>query len=456
MSPQHILVVDDEPGIRSSVKDILEDEGFNVSVAESAEEARILREENAPDLVFLDIWMPGEDGVSLLKEWKESQGLSFPVVMMSGHGTVETAVEATRLGAFDFIEKPLSLAKLLRVTNQALEADSSKTTVADLAGEAIQLQAPIGESRYTQQLKDEYQRAAEATVSILLLGASGVGKTFGARYIHALSDRSEQPFIEVSCSAFQEQNISDELFGNELQGTRGLVELAGTGTLFLSEITDLDEVAQKVLLGLLERKEVLYHGNRGNLPLQARVMASSQYDLTERIEEGLFREDLYYHINVLPIFLQPLHDHAEDVPDALKYYVDYFVGKDNLPYRHFTVAAQNYLRYYSWPGNFRQLRNMVQRLLILGEGEEISQSEVEDVLVRDRVAQAEMTAGLPREVMELPLREAREVFEREYLSRQLEFCRGNVSRLAERVGMERTHLYRKMRALGISPKKNKT
>lgn len=456
MSSQHILVVDDEPGIRSSVKDILEDEGFDVSVAESAGEARKLREEISPDLVFLDIWMPGEDGVSLLKEWKETQGLSFPVIMMSGHGTVETAVEATRLGAFDFIEKPLSLAKLLRVTNQALEADINKSVTVRAGGEPVQLQEPIGESRYTQQLKEEYQRAAEATASILLLGASGVGKTFGARYIHALSDRAELPFIEVSCSALQEQNFSEELFGNESQGKRGLVEQANTGTLFLSEIADLDAVAQKLFVGLLEQKEVLHNGSRGRIPLLARIMVSSQYDLLERIEQGLFREDLYYHLNVLPIFLQPLNDHAEDIPDALKYYVDYFVSKDSLPYRHFTVAAQNYLRYYSWPGNFRQLRNMVQRLLILGDGAEISQAEVEDVLVRDRVAQAEMTAGLPREVMELPLREAREVFEREYLSRQLEFCRGNVSRLAERVGMERTHLYRKMRALGISPKKNKS
>ncbi len=455
MSAQHILVVDDEPGICSSVKDILEDEGFEVSVAESAAEARKLKESKTPDLVFLDIWMPGEDGVSLLKEWKESPGADFPVVMMSGHGTVETAVEATRLGAFDFIEKPLSLAKLLRVTNQALEAVRSQTPAANAPASPVapvQLLEPVGDSEYTRQLKEEYQRAAEHDAPVLLLGAPGVGKSYGARYIHALSSRAEQPFVEIACATLSEQENNADASAGTLAA---LIEQAAGGTVFFNEIADLDDAAQKVLLGLLEQKERVVTGSGARSPQAARVMASSQYDLNERIADGLFRRDLYYHLNVLPIFIKPLSEHSEDVPDALKYYVDYFVTRENLPYRHFTVAAQNYLRYYSWPGNFRQLRNMVQRLLILGDHAEISQAEVEEALVRDRLAQAELTAGLPREVMELPLREAREVFEREYLMRQLEFCKGNVSRLAERVGMERTHLYRKMRALGISPKKNR-
>ncbi len=457
MTAQHILVVDDEPGICSSVKDILEDEGFDVSVAESASEARRLGEEKQPDLVFLDIWMPGEDGISLLKEWKEGRQANFPVVMMSGHGTVETAVEATRLGAFDFIEKPLSLAKLLRVTKQALDAARQRQTAANapVAAEPVQLLEPVGESEYTRRLKEEYRRAAEHGAPVLLLGAPGVGKSYGARYIHALSERAREPFVEVSCSSLADQGFADELLGNPARGKAGVLEQAAGGTLYFNEIADLDDAAQKLLLGVLEKKEYVRAGSQEKAPITARLMASSQYDLNERIEEGLFRNDLYYHLNVLPIYIKPLNEHPEDVPDALKYYVDYFVSRENLPYRHFTVAAQNYLRYYSWPGNFRQLRNMVQRLLILGGGSEISQAEVEEALVRDRVAQAELTAGLPREVMELPLREAREIFEREYLVRQLEFCKGNVSRLAERVGMERTHLYRKMRALGISPKKNK-
>lgn len=454
MTAKHILVVDDEPEIRSSVRDILEDEGFVVSVAESAAEARSRREARVPDLVFLDIWMPGEDGVSLLKDWKEAEGLSFPVVMMSGHGTVETAVEATRLGAFDFIEKPLSLAKLLRVASQALAMDQGEAGTSQALPTSIPLVEPVGESQVIRLLRDECQRAAQHSTHVMLLGEQGAGKTFVARYIHALGPRSSHPFVEVSASTLSEGGMMEELLGQDSGNRAGLLEQAGQGTIFLREIGDLDAVAQTTLLAVLEQGGYSRVGSSKRLKMEARVVVSTQYDLLERGRDGLFREDLFYNLNVLPIQIKPLREHAEDVPDLLKFFVDYFNAQENLPYRHFTLAAQNYLRYYSWPGNVRQVRNMVQRLLILGEDAEISQTEVEEVLVRDRVAQAEMTAGLPQEVMELPLRDAREIFEREYLSRQLEFCKGNVSRLAERVGMERTHLYRKMRALGISPKKS--
>ena len=453
MTAKHILVVDDEPEIRSSVRDILEDEGFVVSVAESAAEARKRRELKAPDLVFLDIWMPGEDGVSLLKDWKETEGLSFPVVMMSGHGTVETAVEATRLGAFDFIEKPLSLAKLLRVASQAL-AMSQDSAAAQSLPTSIPLLEPVGESQVMQSLRDECQRAAQHSTPVMLLGEQGAGKTFIARYIHALGLRSSHPFVEVSASTLNEDGVMEALFGQEGGDRTGLLEQAGQGTIFLREIGDLEMGAQTALLSVLEQGSYTRVGGNKKLKMEARVVVSTQYDLLERGRDGLFREDLFYNLNVLPIQVKPVREHAEDIPDLLKFFVDYFNAQENLPYRHFTLAAQNYLRYYSWPGNIRQVRNMVQRLLILGEETEVSQTEVEEVLVRDRVAQAEMTAGLPQEVMELPLRDAREIFEREYLSRQLELCKGNVSRLAERVGMERTHLYRKMRALGISPKKS--
>ncbi len=451
MTAQHILVVDDEPEILNSVRDILEDEGFEVSVAESAQEARARREARTPDLVFLDIWMPGEDGVSLLRDWKEREGLPFPVVMMSGHGTVETAVEATRLGAFDFIEKPLSLAKLLRVANQALAAGRAAVAVATPPTAPVPLLEPVGTSAAMQLLREQCQRAAQHQTNVLLTGEAGVGKSFAARYIHALSRLADKPFVEVACGAVAEQSFAEELCGEE--GQPGLLEKATTGTLFFNEISDLDLTAQGVLLGVLEQKAYTRVGGSRRYALQTRIMASTQVDLLERIEEGMFREDLYYHLNVVPIRVPALREHAEDVLELLKFYVDYFNTQEGLPYRHFTLSAQNYLRYYSWPGNVRQLRNLVQRLLIMGEGQEISQSEVEEALVRDRVAQAQLIAGLPMEVMELPLREAREIFEREYLSRQLELCKGNVSRMAERVGMERTHLYRKMRSLGITPKK---
>ena len=454
MTANHILVVDDEPEIRSSVRDILEDEGFTVAVAENATEARQQRQDKTPDLVLLDIWMPGEDGVSLLKEWKEQDSLSFPVVMMSGHGTVETAVEATRLGAFDFIEKPLSLAKLLRVTNQALQSARNDASQPGTVGSSqIPLLEPVGTSQAVQELKEACERAAQHNTWVFFVGEPGSGKTFAARYVHALSADADQPFVEVSAGTLDEQNAAEELLGKE-GGASGLLEKAGRGTLYFNEIGDMELGVQGILLSVLEQKSYSRAGGSQRYPLQARVMASSRYDLVERVKEGLFREDLYYHLNVLSLQVPALRDHAEDIPELLTFYVDYFNTQEGLPYRHFTLAAQNYLRYFSWPGNIRQLRNLVQSLLVLGDESEVGQSEVEEALVRDRVAQAKMTAGLPREVMELPLREAREVFEREYLCRQLELCKGNVSRLAERVGMERTHLYRKMRALGISPKKN--
>lgn len=453
MSAMHILVVDDEPGILSSVRDILEDEGYSVDVADSANAAREQRKKQEPDLVFLDIWMPGEDGISLLKEWMEQDNIDFPVVMMSGHGTVETAVEATRLGAFDFIEKPLSLAKLIRVADQALSSKGARKDAAPVPGE-VKLLEPVGESEPVRQVRESCQRAAQHDTWVFFVGEPGAGKSFAARYVHALSARASEPFIEVSAVALQEQTIGEELLGREGDATQGLLEQASGGTLYFNEIADMDATAQGVLLSVVEKKNFTRVGSAQQIPLQARIMASSQYDLRDRIEKGLFREDLFYHLNVLPIRLPALREHAEDIPALLSFYVDYFNAREGLPYRHFTVAAQNYLRYFSWPGNVRQLRNLVQSLLVMGEGPEITQEEVEEALVRDRVAQAQLTAGLPREVMELPLREAREIFEREYISRQLELCKGNVSRLAERVGMERTHLYRKMRALGISPKKN--
>ncbi len=322
-----------------------------------------------------------------------------------------------------------------------------------VASARVPLVEPVGNSRVMAQLREQCQRAAQHASPVLLVGEPGAGKSFCARYIHALSPRAEQPFIEVSPGALAEPTAAAELFG-EAGKAPGLLEQAGSGTLYFNEIADLDLEVQGLLLAVLEQNGFSRLGSPHQQPLQARLMASTQYDLLARAREGLFREALYYHLNVLLLKVPPLRDHAEDVPDLLKFYVDYFNTQEGLPYRHFTLAAQNYLRYYSWPGNIRQLRNLVQRLLILGEGGEIGQAEVEEALVRDRVAQAQLTAGLPKEVMELPLRQAREVFEREYLSRQLELVGGNVSRLAERVGMERTHLYRKMRSLGISPKKN--
>ena len=449
MSSPHILVVDDEPEIRNTVKDILEDEGYSVSVAENAQSARECRIEQTPDLVFLDIWMPKEDGVSLLKDWKENEGMSTPVIMMSGHGSVETAVEATRIGAFDFIEKPLSLSKLVRVTTQALASYKSVRGQA----ESEQIIQPVGSSPQLKQLREQCERAARTETEILISGEPGSGKTMLARYIHANSNRSEQPFIEVSGAALTSENSAEQLFGGS-GDEPGLLDQANGGTFFISEVSELDLQTQALLQSVLEKKSFVRGGSGESVNLDVRIISSTQHDLNQRISDDSFREDFYYLLNVVPLRVPALREHPEDIPELLNFYAEHYVNQQGMNYRHFTLAAQNYLRYYSWPGNVLQLNNLVQRLLAIGDGEEISQDEAEEALMSDRVALAQGGAiGLLDAVLDLPLREAREAFEKEYLIQHLEKCHGNVSRLAERVGMERTHLYRKMRALGVTPKK---
>ncbi len=455
MSAQHILVVDDEPDIRNLVREILQDEGYEVSVAENAAAARERRRAGRPDLILLDIWMPEEDGVSLLKEWAEGGGLPCPVIMMSGHGTVETAVEATRLGAYDFIEKPLSLAKLLLSVSRALEADQLARENVGLRRQVSRVAEPVGSSALMRHLREQIKRVAQHDTCILINGEPGSGKETFARYLHGLSPRHERPFVAVTVASLSGEGAAEELFGRE-QGERihyGLLEQAGGGVLFLSGVADMDMPTQGRLLSALENQGFTRIGGSEQVRLSAQIIASSDHDLGDDIRAGRFREDLFYRLNVVPLDIPPLREHAEDIPELLNYYVDLLNSQEGLPYRHFSLAAQNRLRHYNWPGNVRELRNLVQRLLILGLEVEIDAEEVEAALggrTSTRLAELPPVSG---DFFDLPLREAREKFERDYLLHQLEKVGGNVSRLAERVGMERTHLYRKMRALGIDPKK---
>ncbi|MCK5902972.1 MAG: sigma-54-dependent Fis family transcriptional regulator [Cocleimonas sp.] len=457
---QSILVVDDEPDIRQLVGEILEDEGYLITTAESAEKAREMRRLRRPDLVLLDIWMPGDDGISLLKSWKENEGLCCPVIMMSGHGTIETAVEATRLGAYDYIEKPLSMAKMLLTVENALRSGQLEQENKGLKKQLQIPPAPIGSSDRMSHLREQALRVAHHGSVVLLYGEAGVGKEIFAHYIHLQSERASRPFIKSIVSAYSsdlsETQMAATFFG-QVDGDKiqyGLFDEAQGGCLYLADIDALTPPLQLMLLTVLRDNFYMRVDSFERIDLDMIIITSVQHNLRDDVEAKHFNETLYNHLNVVPLYIPALKEHAEDVPELLNYYVDQQTIKDGLPYRHFSVAAQNFLRNYRWLGNIRELRNLVQRLLILGTDTEITLEEVEETLGTSiPIFENGLESALPASLYDMPLRQAREQFEHDYLSYQLTQCGGNVSKLADRVKMERTHLYRKMRSLGIDPKK---
>jgi len=454
MTAKYILIVDDEPDIRQLVSEILEDEGYEVNTAENAEEAKELRRKRRPDLILLDIWMPGQDGISLLKDWQENSSLSCPVVMMSGHGTIETAVEATRLGAHDFIEKPLSMAKMLLCIENALHSDQLAQENKELREQIISPQYPVGNSDTMKTLREQAQRVALNNSPVIIYGETGVGKEVFARFIHANSDNKERSFIKASISSTQEKMQSKEIFGWE-EGEDvhyGLLDKARAGTLYLSDISKLNIETQTNLLNALEKGSFTRIDGNEDISINLKLIVSSQHDLNDDVEAGLFSKELYEKLNIIPLMIPSLRDHPEDVPELLNYFVDQQIERDSLPYRHFSVPAQNFLRNHQWLGNIRELSNIVQRLLILGTDSEITQDEVEEAVSKEIPVFSQPMTQDSNDLFDLPLRQAREQFEHDYIDYQLKQVEGNVSKLAELVQMERTHLYRKMRSLKIDPK----
>ena len=457
MTSGTILVVDDEPDIRSTVKEILEDEGYEVALAADAAAAREARLRLRPDLVLLDIWMPDLDGISLLREWADGGTLTCPVIMMSGHGTVETAVEATRLGAWDFIEKPISLAKLLLTIERAREASRLKRENEGLRQHLTLPLEPIGASKAMTALRAQLEKLAQHDTWILIQGEPGTGKESIARWLHAHGPRRDQPFVPVAPGSIPREHLIGALFGAENADTiqQGLLEQANGGTLFLDEVAELDDELQQRLASVLQRRALVRSGGRGPAALDVRVIAASAQNLEALVRAGRFREELYYLLNVVPLRVPPLRERGEDVSDLLRLYADFFANRDKLAYRHFPIAVQNRLRNHTWPGNVRELRNLVQRLLVMGSGSEVALEEIEVALSGTPSAApagSSPRADNPDIDFNLPLREAREQFERTYLLRQLQQVGGSVGKLAKAVGMERTHLYRKLRDLGVDVK----
>ena len=450
MTGERILVVDDEAEIRNLISEILVDEGFEVTTAENGNSARTLMEQFRPRLVLLDIWMPDIDGITLLKEWHESGKLTNPVIMMSGHGNIGTAVEATRLGAYDYLEKPLSLAKLVLTIKNALDASRLQKENLSLRRYPSEPARIIGKSKLMAQLRGQLEKVAGLDTPVLITGEPGTDKEAVARYLHAAGPGKDRSFVNVSVSALDPETIVSEFYGEEQEGNihNGFLDEAEGGTLFIKDIADLDLAAQARLQETLKNRSYKRVNGTEAVPLNTRIVTATRHRLAGRVKESAFMDELYFQLNVVPIKVPPLREYYEDVPDILQYFVNFFVEREGLPYRFFTTAALNRLRRYPWPGNSRELKNLVQRMLILGGDAAIDLEEIETALGEQPARKESDNVSN----LDLPLRQARENFERDYLEYQLKMANGSVSKMARNVHMERTHLYRKLKSLGIDIK----
>jgi two-component system, NtrC family, nitrogen regulation response regulator NtrX len=450
MPTERILIVDDEPAIQGALRGVLEDEGYHVTTVGCGADALQAVGDETPDLVFLDIWMPGMDGLETLAELKRLRP-QLPVVMISGHGTIETAVKATRLGAYDFVEKPLSLDKTLLTVTRALEHRRLEHENARLRAALSERTDLIGDSEPIRRLRAQIAMAAPSNGRVLIRGENGSGKELVARAIHAGSASADKVFIEVNCAAIPEELIESELFGHEkgaftgaLQRRRGRFELADGGTLFLDEIGDMSLKTQAKVLRALEEQAFERVGGKDTVRVDVRVIAASNRDLAAMIRDGRFREDLYYRLAVIPVEVPPLRERKQDIPGLVDHFLALFSAENGR--RPKTVSGETlaYFLAYDWPGNVRELRNMVERLVIMSPHDVVGPDDLPSPLR----AKDEAPAGEGRE---RSLREAREHFERAYILAELRTHDWNMTRTAERLGIERSHLYRKIKAFGIAP-----
>jgi len=453
-SKAHILVVDDEPDIRNILQDILQDEGYNVSVAENADQARSRFREDQPNLVLLDIWMPKEDGISVLKNWVESGQLeSTPVVMISGHGTVENAVEAVKLGAYDFLEKPLSTGKLLLSVERGLENASLRAENKQLKSR-LQYDSPIiSNSDASRELMRHVQLLGPTNSWVFITGESGTGKRLVAKKVHENSPRASAAFVELNLAVMPSDSVAQALFGNEHDGkvVLGRFEEAKGGTLFINEVLGLTLETQSKLLSALQERQFLRIGGSEYIDLDVRVVVTTSGNPQQAVSEGVFNEDLYYRLNVIPIHVPSLRQRRNDLPELIALFIEDFAAKNGLEKPDINSDALTALCEYEWPGNVRQLQNVVQRLLILNSDSQITMDDVSDALGGDLGMQKKDSA-IP-DYFEDDMRKAKEAFEKAYLSYHLETVDGNVSALAKKVGLERTHLYRKLKSLEISARR---
>lgn len=455
-SKQHILVVDDEPDIRNILQDILQDEGYSVSVAENADQARTRFREDQPDLVLLDIWMPKEDGISVLKDWvNQSQLKTTPVVMISGHGTVENAVEAVKLGAYDFLEKPLSTGKLLLSVERGLENASLRAENKRLKSRLRHESPMVSNSDSSRELLRHIQLLGPTDSWVFITGEPGSGKRLVAQKVHQNSPRADASFVELNLAAMPSDRVAQALFGSESDGkvVLGRFEEAKGGTLFINEVLGLTLETQNKLHSALQERQFLRLGGTDYIELDVRVIVTTSGNPQKAVNEGAFREDLYYRLNVIPIQVPALRTRRKDLPELIALFVDDTASKNQLDPPELGEDAMNALTNYHWPGNVRQLQNVIQRLLVLHNGNVITANEVNAALGGD-VNMEQQNNQLP-EYFEGNMRHAKEAFEKAYLAHHLSLVEGNVSALAKKIGLERTHLYRKLKQLDISARNAK-
>jgi two-component system nitrogen regulation response regulator NtrX len=440
----YVVVVDDESEVLSTVREVLEDEGYITEGALTGSEAISVIERKLPDLVILDIWLPDRDGLEILERIK-SVHPDLPILIISGHGTIETAVKAVKLGAFDFLEKPLDLEKLLLKVEKAIEEGRIKLEVKELRTKLSEDRELIGVSDAIKRLRETIELVAPTDCWVLIYGESGSGKEIVARMIHELSPRKDKPFVEVNCAAIPMDRIEYELFGWERgacnlssEGKRGKFELANGGTIYFDEVGDMSLSVQAKVLRVLEELKIERIGGTYPIEIDIRVISSTNKNLEEEVTKGNFRKDLYYRLNVFPIYVPPLRERKEDIPHLARYFIRKFSTKYRRVVEDISEGALKVLANYEWPGNVRELRNLMERLVIT----------VNKKVIEEKDLPFPLGSSFPSERV-ISLKEAKEFFEREYILKLLKKNNWNISRTAEELGIERTHLYRKLRSYGI-------
>jgi two-component system nitrogen regulation response regulator NtrX len=459
MAHSSILIVDDEPGVRSALGGVLRDEGYDVEAVETGEACLERIGRKTFDVVVLDIWLPGMDGLATLSRLRERR-VDAQVVVISGHGNIESAVRAIKMGAYDFVEKPLSLEKTVLVVRNAIRQRALEAENRDLRARVDRRLTMVGESEAMVQLREQVAMAAPTNCRVLVFGENGTGKELVARSIHGLSKRHGGAFIEVNCAAIPEELIESELFGHVRGAFTGAVtdrhgkfEAADGGTIFLDEIGDMSLKTQAKVLRVLQEQVVEPVGSTQRIRVDVRVIAATNKDLPAAIKAGQFREDLYFRLNVIPIFVPPLRARPTDISRLAEYFMAGFAQEYGRRQKTFDVDALNLLRRYSWPGNVRELRNIIERLVIMTPGDRIEARHLPASLAGGPAPSAEAVASAPAAALtDFPsLAAAREDFEKRYIWKKYQECGGNMSRTSEALQVERSNLYRKMKGYGLLP-----